>query len=167
LGSPALAGLVESTVSVQEVDPGEFDAIVVAGGQGPMFTYEAAIDLQEKFVDFYERGKIACALCHGAAILRYARLSTGELLAKGKTVTGFANVEEDFADNAVWSMNLLPRDKHVMPWRIEDELRRIGANYIMAGLWRGFAVRDGNLITGQQNFSASETAQAVIRALGE
>ena len=43
-------------------------------------------------------------------------------------MTGFANVEEDFADNAVWEMGALPRDKHVMPWRIEDELKALGAN---------------------------------------
>ena len=49
-------------------------------------------------------------------------------------------------------MKLLPRDKHVMPWHIEDELKRFGANYVQAGMWRGFAIRDGNLITGQQNF---------------
>lgn len=42
-----------------------------------------------------------------------------------------------------------------------------GADYVQSGLWRGFAVRDGNLITGQQNFSGAETADAVIRALGE
>jgi putative intracellular protease/amidase len=65
------------------------------------------------------------------------------------------------------SMNLLSRDKHIMPWRIEDELKKIGANYIQAGMWRGFAVRDGNLITGQQNFSGSETAAVVIASLGE
>ena len=82
-------------------------------------------------------------------------------------MTGFANVEEDYADNAVWTMNLLPRDKHVMPWRIEDEMKKIGANYVQAGLWRGFAIRDGNLVTGQQNFSGSETAEAVVKALGE
>jgi putative intracellular protease/amidase len=64
-------------------------------------------------------------------------------------------------------MGALPRDKHVMPWRIEDELKRLGANYVQAGLWRGFAVRDGNLITGQQNSAGSETAQAIIQALGE
>ena len=132
-----------------------------------MFTFQDAMDLQRKFVEFYEKGKLTCALCHGVAILRYARLSNGEHLAKGKTVTGFANVEEDFTDNAVWSMNLLPRDKHVMPWRIEDQLKSIGANYVQAGLWRGFAVRDGNLLTGQQNFSGGETAKAVIAALGE
>src|SRR6202167_6073178 len=92
--------------------------------------------------------RLACAMCHGVAILRYAKLSNGEYLAKGKTVTGFANVEEDYADNAVWSMKLLSRDKHVMPWRVEDEMKKIGANYVQAGLWRGFAIRDGNLITG-------------------
>src|SRR5438093_9052469 len=132
-----------------------------------MFNFDRASDLHRKFVEFYEAAKVAAALCHGVAILRYAKLPNGELLARGKTVTGFANVEEDFADNAVWSMNLLSRDKHVMPWRIEDEMRRIGANYVQAGLWRGFAVRDGNLVTGQQNFSGTETAKAVMEALGQ
>ena len=64
-------------------------------------------------------------------------------------------------------MGLLSRDEHVMPWRIEDELKKLGANDIQAGLWREFAIRDGNLITGQQNFSGGKTAAAVIRALGE
>jgi putative intracellular protease/amidase len=167
LSTPKLAKLVENTKPVSEINPGAFDAIVVAGGQAPMFTFEKADALHKKFVEFYEQGKIACALCHGVAILRYAKLSNGEYLAKGKTITGFANVEEDFADNAVWNMKLLPRDKHVMPWRIEDEMKKIGANYIQAGLWKGFAVRDGNLITGQQNFSGAETAEMLIQALGE
>lgn len=167
VSTKSLTALVEDTRPVSELKVSDYDAIVVAGGQAPMFTFDTATQLHAKFVEFYETGKIAAALCHGTALLRYARLSNGELLAKGKTVTGFANVEEDFADNAVWSMNLLSRDKHVMPWRIEDELKAIGANYVQAGLWRGFAVRDGNLITGQQNFSGAETADAVIRALGE
>ncbi len=166
VSTPRLAALVESTKPVRDLEVGAFDAILVAGGQGPMFTFDKEIDLQKKFAQFYEAGKIACAMCHGVALLRYARLSTGELLAKGKTVTGFANVEEDFADDAVWSMKLLDRSKHVMPWRIEDELKRLGANYVQAGLWRGFAVRDGNLITGQQNFSGGETAELIIQALG-
>ncbi|WP_224241073.1 type 1 glutamine amidotransferase domain-containing protein [Hyalangium gracile] len=166
ISTPALAKLVQETRKVAEIDVSKFDAIVVAGGQAPMFSFEGATDLHKKFVEFYEAGKIAAALCHGVAVLRYARLSNGELLVKGKTVTGFANVEEDFADNAVWSMNLLPRGKHLMPWRIEDELRRLGANYIQAGLWREFAIRDGNLITGQQNFSGSRTAELISEALG-
>lgn len=162
----SLAKLVEDTKPVSAIDVDRFDAIVVAGGQAPMFSFEAAKDLHAKFAAFYDAGKIASALCHGVAILKYAMSANGEWIAKGKTVTGFANVEEDFADEAVWGMNLLPRDKHVMPWRIEDELKKLGANYVQAGLWRGFAIRDGNLITGQQNFSGAETARLIIEALG-
>lgn len=164
--TPALRALVERTRPVSELDVAAYDAIVVAGGQSPMFTFESATALQQKFVQFYEAGKVTAALCHGTAILAFARLSNGEPLVKGKTVTGFANVEEDFADNAVWSYGLLPRDTHLMPWRIEDRLRALGANFVQAGLWRGFAIRDGNLITGQQNFSGEETARAVVAALG-
>jgi putative intracellular protease/amidase len=163
IAHPELSQLVNDTASVDDLDPNAFDAIVVTGGQGPMFTFEGATNLQRTFVEFYERGKIACALCHGVSLLRYTRLSNGTPLVAGKTVTGFANIEEDFADNAVWSLNMLPRDKHVMPWRIEDDMKRLGANYVQAGLWRGFAVRDGNLIIGQQNFSGSETARKVIQ----
>lgn len=167
IATPKLAALVENTKNVSEIDVDKFDALIVAGGQAPMFTFESATTLQKKFVEFYEAGKITSALCHGVAILRYARLSNGQFLAKGKTLTGFANSEEDFADNAVWSMNLLSRDTHIMPWRIEDQLKKLGANYVQAGMWRGFAIRDGNLITGQQNFSGSETAAAVADALGQ
>lgn len=166
LHTPSLVALVDNTRPVDAIALENFDALVVAGGQAPMFTFEAETGLHQKFAAFYEAGKVACALCHGVAVLRYARLSNGELLAKGKTVTGFANVEEDFADQAVWSMGYLPQGKSIMPWRIEDELRSMGANYVQAGAWRGFAVRDGNLITGQQNFSGRETAEALIAALG-
>lgn len=166
ISNPKLQALVDNTRPASEIDVARFDAIVVAGGQSPMFTYERATDLQQTFVAFHEAGKVAAALCHGTAILRYARRADGSLLAAGKTVTGFANVEEDFADNATWEMGALERGKHLMPWRIEDELKAIGANYIQAGLWRGFAVRDGNLITGQQNFSGAETARVVCEALG-
>ncbi len=166
IASPKLAALVEETKPVAELSVEAFDAILVAGGQAPMFTYEHATGLQEKFVAFHDAGKVAAALCHGTALLRYARRRDGTLLAADRTVTGFANAEEDYADHATWDMGALPRGTHLMPWRIEDELKAIGANYVQAGLWRGFAVRDGNLITGQQNFSGAETARLVCEALG-
>ena len=166
LHTPTLKAMVENTRAASEIEVGAFDAIVVAGGQAPMFTFDKAQALQEKFVAFFEAGKIAAALCHGTAILAYATLSSGEPLVKGKTVTGFANVEEDFADNAVWTYGMLPRGQHVMPWRIEDKLKSLGANFVQAGLWREFALRDGNLVTGQQNFSGEATARCVIEALG-
>jgi putative intracellular protease/amidase len=165
---PAFVKLVDNTRKVDDLDVNRFDALVVAGGQGPMFTFESAENLHRKFVEFYQSGRLTAALCHGVAILRYARLATGEPLVQGKTVTGFANVEEDFSDQAARDMGLLRPgpDQHVMPWRIEDELKALGANYVQAGLWKGFAIRDGNLVTGQQNFSGGETAQLIVETLG-
>ncbi len=166
MSTTALAALVERTAPISAIDLDAFDAIVVAGGQAPMFTFDRAAALQRTFVAFFERGKVAAALCHGVALLRYTTLANGQPLVAGRTITGFANVEEDFADQAVWSMGLLPKDRHVMPWRIEDEMKALGANYVQAGLWREFAIRDANLITGQQNFSGAETARLMVDALG-
>src|SRR5438046_146308 len=89
LSTPKLAALLQNTRKAAEIDTKKFDAILVAGGQGPMFTFEKAVGLQKKFTEFYESGKVACAMCHGVALLRYVKLSNGEHLAKGKTVTGF------------------------------------------------------------------------------
>lgn len=164
--TPALRALVEDTKPVAAIDLAAFDALVVAGGQAPMFTFEGATSLHQKFAEFYEAGKVTAALCHGVAILAFAKRSDGEYILKGQTVTGFANVEEDFADNAVWDYGMLSRGTHIMPWRIEDRLKEMGANFVQGGLWRGFAVRDANLVTGQQNFSGTETANLVIEALG-
>jgi putative intracellular protease/amidase len=166
LHDPEFIKRVENTRPVDDIDVDAFDAIVVVGGQGPMFTFDTATNLHAKFAQFFEAGKVAAALCHGVAILRYARRGDGEPVVAGKTVTGFANVEEDFADHGVWDAGMLSRDVHVMPWRIEDELKALGANYIQAGMFKSFAVRDANLITGQQNFSGSETAALVMEALG-
>ncbi|HEV7228920.1 type 1 glutamine amidotransferase domain-containing protein [Brevundimonas sp.] len=166
IATPALVALVETTRPVAEITLDRFDAIVVAGGQSPMVSFEAATGLHAVFQAFHEAGKVACALCHGTAVLAFCRTPGGRPLVEGRTVTGFANVEEDFADRAVWDYGLLPRGTHLMAWRIEDRLKAQGANYVQGGLWRGFAVRDGNLITGQQNFSGGETAALVIDALG-
>jgi putative intracellular protease/amidase len=166
IATPECAALVESTKRVADLNVDRFDALVCAGGQAPMYTYEGARDQQAKFTRFYEGGKIAAALCHGLAILRFARLSDGTPLVRGRTVTGFSNIEEDWSDEMTWKSGALKRGTHIQPWRIEDAMTELGANYSQGGLWRGFAVRDGNLVTGQQNFSGTETAELVIEALG-
>jgi putative intracellular protease/amidase len=73
-------------------------------------------------------------------------------------MTGFANSEEDFADQYV--------GRKVMPFRIEDEARKLGANFITARAFTPFAVRDGQLITGQQQNSGRRTADLLVEALG-
>ncbi len=85
-------------------------------------------------------------------------LSDGSYLIAGKTMTGFADVEEEAADAAA--------GQKIMPWHIEDAAKERGANYVEGGLWKAYAVRDGRLITGQQQFSGREVAKLVIEALG-
>jgi len=79
-------------------------------------------------------------------------------------MTGFANSEEDYADSYV--SELMGKPMLVMPFRIEDEACKLGANFITGGRSRPFAVRDGRLITGQQQYSDAAAARLVMEALG-
>ena len=155
---PQLARLVEETPRLADLDPASFDALVVVGGQSPMFTFRDNDDLKSAIRVFYESEKPTAALCHGVAALVDVTLSDGSYLIEGKTMTGFSNGEEAVADAIV--------GQQVMPWHIEDAARERGANYVQGGLWKAFAVRDGRLITGQQQYSGAATAKLVIEALG-
>ena len=163
---PDFLALIAATTPIVELEVDAYDALVVAGGQGPMFTFADATDLHAKFVAFYETGKVAAALCHGAAVLAYATRSDGTPLVRGKTVTGFPNVEEDEADRLTWEAGGLAEGQSRMSWRVEDALRGLGANFIQAGAFRSFAIRDGNLVTGQQNFSGAAVAREILEAVG-
>lgn len=160
-----LLDLVENTKKVSEINTDHFDAIFIAGGQGPMYTYEKALDLQNKVVEFFEANKVIATICHGAAIFKFTKDKNGAYLTSGKNVGGFSNAEEDFIDNSMWQSGYLPEGKSYTPWRVEDALKATGASYHDGGLWKPFAVRDGKLITGQQNFSGFVTAQKVIEAI--
>jgi putative intracellular protease/amidase len=158
LNTPELVALLQDTPKLADLDLGDYDAIMVAGGQAPMFGFRGNQDVHNALRRFYEAEKPVCVYCHGTAALVDLTLSDGSYLVDGKTVTGFANVEEDFGDAFV--------GQKVMPFRVEDELRRRGANYVQGGLFKAFAVRDGRLITGQQQYSARKVTQMLIEALG-
>jgi putative intracellular protease/amidase len=158
LNTPKIARLLEQTAKLADLDLADYDALVVCGGQGPMFQFRNNENLQRAIAAFYEAEKPTAALCHGVCALLDVRLSDGTRLIDGKTITGFANVEEDFSDAAV--------GQRVMPFRIEDEARRLGANFVQAGLFKAFAIRDNQLITGQQQYSGTKVAQLVIESLG-
>lgn len=158
LATPELAALLDATPPLAALDRSRFDALYVAGGQSPMFTFRGHAELGAAILDFYESGRVTCAVCHGTAALLDLRLTSGERLIAGRTLTGFANSEEEYADRVV--------GRTVMPFRIEDEARAQGANFLAAPAFRPHAVRDGHLITGQQQYSAREAARLVLAALG-
>jgi putative intracellular protease/amidase len=158
INTPACMALLESTARLGDLDLDAYDALMIAGGQSPMFSFRDDEVLKKAIARFYEAEKPTAVDCHGTAALVDVKLSDGSYLVEGKTVTGFANVEEDYGDAFV--------GQQIMPWRVEDALRERGANYIHAGLFKAFAVRDGRLITGQQQYSGRKVAQMVIETLG-
>ncbi len=158
LNTPGLVALLADTPKLADLDLAGFDALVVAGGLSPMFTYRDSEDLRRAIVGTYEAEKLLAVYCHGVSALIDARLSDGSYLIANRTITGFSNAEEDYSDAFV--------GQTVMPWRIEDAARERGANYIQGGLFKPFVVRDGRLITGQQQYSGRKVAQLVIQTLG-
>jgi len=155
--TPELMAMLEDTRGLDDVEASEFDAIVVCGGQSPMFTFRDELRLHALIREFHDAGRPTAALCHGVSALLYVKDAAGRPLVASRTITGFANAEEDYVDATV--------GQKVMPYRIEDEARSQGANFVTAGAFHPFAVRDGHLITGQQQNSGRRTAELVIAAL--
>ena len=159
LSSPQHAALLEQTRSIAEVTPDDYDAVFVAGGQSPMVTMIEDEALHRFVARFYEAGKVVAVVCHGTCILLRTRTADGRLLVEGKTWTGFADSEEEFADSFV--------GKRIQPFRIEEEARKLpSTNFVVGPRFAPFAVRDGRLITGQQQYSGAAAARLVIEALG-
>ena len=159
IDSPVHAGLVEATTPLGEVAVDDYDAVLFVGGQGPMFTFVDNEAVHRVLSGFYDAGKVTGVICHATAVLLNARRSDGALLVEGKTWTGFANAEEQFADDFV--------GRRIQPFWIEDEARKLdGTNFIVQGPFKAHAVRDGNLVTGQQQYSGAAAARLMIAALG-
>lgn len=157
--SPSHARLLTGTRAIADVDPADYDAIFIVGGQSPMVTMTDDPALHAFVAQAWEAGRIVAVVCHGTCILLKTRLSNGDLLVKGRTWTGFANSEEAFADAFA--------GRKIQPFWIEDEARRIeGTNFVVNSMFKPFAVRDGNLITGQQQFSGAAAAELVVQTLG-
>jgi len=152
--------MLANTKKLTEVNANNYAAIFLVGGQGPMYTFKGNKDLEKLFVAFYESGKPTSAVCHSTTLLLEAKKSNGELLVKGKTWTGFADAEEEFADKAV--------GMKIQPYRIETEAKKIaGTNFKVAAPFSSYAIQDGNLITGQQQNSGAAAAELVVKALNK
>ncbi|MFY7847247.1 type 1 glutamine amidotransferase domain-containing protein [Chryseobacterium gambrini] len=152
--------MLENTKKLTEVDVKIYDAVFLVGGQGPMYTFRGNKDLEQLFVNFYESGKPSAAVCHSTTLLLEAKKSNGELLVKGKTWTGFADAEEEFADQAV--------GLKIQPYRIEEEARKLQeTTFKVAAPFSSYAIQDGNLITGQQQNSGAAAAELVVELLSK
>jgi putative intracellular protease/amidase len=157
---PKTRALIDNSKKLSEVNPDDYDAIMLVGGQGPMYTFYQNEELETFVADFYESGRVTGVICHATCVLLHTRLSSGDLLVQGKTWTGFADSEEAYADAFV--------GKRIQPFRIEEEAKKLeGTNFIVDSMFKSHAVRDGHLITGQQQYSGTAAARLIIEALGQ
>lgn len=156
--SPQHSALLDDSKPISQIKVADYDAVLFVGGQGPMYTFYDDERVHHLAAQFYKAGKITAVLCHATCLLLKARVD-GTLLVTGKTWTGFANSEEKYADEFV--------GQRMQPFWIEEEAKKLpGTNFIVAGRFKAHAVRDGNLITGQQQYSGAAVARLVIEALG-
>jgi putative intracellular protease/amidase len=152
--------MLENTLKLTEVNPDDYVAIFLVGGQGPMYTFRGNKDLERLFGAFYESDKPSAAVCHSTTLLLEAKKSNGELIVKDKTWTGFADAEEEFADQAV--------GQKIQPYRIETEARKLAdTTFKVAAPFSSYAIQDGNLITGQQQNSGAAAAELLVKSLNK
>ncbi len=150
---PAKAALAK-TVKLANLKAEDFDAIFFAGGHGPLWDLsddKTSIALIESF---WTARKPVSAVCHAPGVLRHAMID-GAPLVKGRKVTGFSNTEEAAV-----------KLTDVVPFLVEDELKRLGGLYEKGPDWSSFTQTDGKLITGQNPASSVAVANAVIGMLG-
>jgi putative intracellular protease/amidase len=159
INSPAHMKLIEESKPLADVNVEDYDGALFVGGQGPMYTFWDDERVHALIASFYEAGKMTAVICHATCVLLKTRLAGGGLLVEGKTWTGFADSEERVADDAA--------GQKIQPFWIEDEAKKLdNTNFIVSKRFKPHAVRDGNLITGQQQFSGREAARLMIEALG-
>ncbi len=152
--------MLEHTKKLSDVNPNDYDAIFLVGGQGPMYTFRENQDLEELFADFYESGKPSAAVCHAVTLLLEAKKSNGERIVEGKTWTGFANAEEAYVDKAV--------GQKIQPYWIEEQAGKLpNTKFKVAAPFSSYAIQDGNLITGQQQNSGAAVAKLVVEHLSK
>ncbi|OFV11249.1 dimethylallyltransferase [Sphingobacterium sp. HMSC13C05] len=143
-----------NSLALDTINEQDYDAIFYPGGHGPLWDLtndKTSIALIESF---WAHNKPLAAVCHAPAVFRFVKDSNGQPLVKGKKVTGFSNSEEEAVQLTA-----------VVPFLVEDELVKLGAQYSKGEDWHSYVVKDGHLITGQNPASSEETAKALFTLL--
>lgn len=143
-----------NTLRLSSISAEDYDAVFYPGGHGPLWDLSQDQDSIALIEAMYASGKPISAVCHAPGVFRHTKAQDGSPLVQGKTVTGFANTEEAAVQLT-----------DVVPFLVEDELKKNGGNYSKVDDWQPYAVTDGNLITGQNPASSEAVAKAVLEQL--
>ena len=150
---PKAQAALANTVRLDTVKASDYDAVFYPGGHGPMWDLTEDPKSIALIEDFYNSGKPVAAVCHAPGVLHRVKVQ-GQPIVKGKRVTGFTNGEEE-------AVHLTK----VVPFLVEDELKRLGGRYEKAADWESFVITDGRLVTGQNPASSKAGAQSLLKLL--
>ncbi|WP_327111116.1 type 1 glutamine amidotransferase domain-containing protein [Streptomyces sp. NBC_01341] len=153
---PEATAALANTVRLDSVAADDFDAVFYPGGHGPMWDLAEDKHSIQLIETTLRSGKPLALVCHAPAALRHATNEDGTPLVQGKKVTGFTNSEEAAVELT-----------EVVPFLVEDELKRLGGVYSQGEDWQPHVVQDGLLITGQSPASSGPTADALVKLLTE
>lgn len=144
---------LKNTHQLSEVKSEDFDAVFYPGGHGPLWDLAEDKVSQDLIVDFYSNDKPIAFVCHAPGILKDVKID-GEYLVKGKNVTGFTNTEEEAVQLT-----------DVVPFLVEDMLKKNGGEYSKKEDWSPYAIVDGRLVTGQNPASSEKVAEELLKLI--
>ena len=150
----AAQAVLANTQKLSDVKAADYDAVFYSGGHGPMWDLAEdpqSIALIEAFYDFVSLSpppvtRRAC--CHHVEF-------QGQPIVKGKRVAGFTNSEEE-------AVGLTK----VVPFLVEDEVKRLGGLYEKAADWASFVITDGEACHRRTTLASSKAgAEALLNFL--
>ena len=142
---------IATTVKLAQVNADEFDGVFYPGGHGPLWDLTENAESISLIEQFLASNKAVATVCHASAALLNVKNTANDFIVKGKAVTGFSNNEEAAVQLT-----------DVVPFLLEDELNKRGADYQKAEDWHAFAVQDGLIISGQNPASSALTAEKLL-----
>jgi len=145
---------LKNTKVLATLNETDYDAVFYPGGHGPLWDLTDNSDSISLIEAFLAANKPVAAVCHATAALLNVKTSGGQFMVKGKVISGFTNSEEEAVQLT-----------DVVPFLLEDELVKRGAEYQKGADWAAFAVQDGLIISGQNPASSELVAEKLMKQL--
>ncbi len=145
---------VANSIKLSDINEEDFDAVFYPGGHGPLWDLTNDKDSIKLIEAFYNHAKPIAFVCHAPAALMNVKAENGKPLIKGKHLTSFSNTEEETV-----------KLTKVVPFLLEDKLKKLGALYTKGNDWSSYVKQDGLLITGQNPASSAAVAALIIKTL--
>jgi putative intracellular protease/amidase len=150
----AAKALLADTAVLAGINAADYDGVFYPGGHGPLWDLTDSVDSIALIEAFLAANKPVAAVCHATAAFLNIKNAAGEFVVKGKAVTGFSNTEEAAVQLT-----------DIVPFLLEDELVKRGAEYQKVADWNAFAIQDGLIISGQNPGSSALTAEKLLATL--